>query len=105
MERPDYLPKNLDKETKEWLKTYGYTLNSNDERYKKIKRNLKKYYTYEYYRYVDLDIKREAEEYAENYHCVYENRKHYYQTWSKRFKKERDRLARKVATLKKEFSR
>ena len=44
--------------------------------------------------------KQEAEEYAENYHCVYENRKQYYQTWSKRFKKERDRLARKIAKFK-----
>lgn len=101
----DNLPNEIPKETVKWLKLYGYTLNVDDERYKKIKSNLKKYYPYEYYRYVDLDIKKEAEEYAENYHCVYENRKQYYQTWNKRFKKERDRLARKIATLKKEFSR
>ena len=49
---------------------------------------------------MDLDTKKEAEEYAENYHCVYENRKQYYQTLNKRFKKERDRLAMKLSMLK-----
>ena len=78
-------------------------LNIDDEIYKETKSNLKKYYPYEYYRYVDLDIKKEAEDYAENYHCAYENMKQYYKTWSKRFKKERNRLARKITRLKKPF--
>ena len=98
------LPKDLPKETIKWLKTYGYTLNIDDEIYKKVKSNLKKFYPYEYYCYVDLDIKKEAEDYAENYHCAYENRKQYYKTWSKRFKKERRRLAMKIARFKKVFS-
>lgn len=98
------LPKDLPKETIKWLKTYGYTLNIDDEIYKKVKSNLKKFYPYEYYCYVDLDIKKEAEDYAENYHCAYENRKQYYKTWSKRFKKERRRLAMKIARFKKAFS-
>lgn len=39
MERPEYLPKELDKETLTWLRSYGYCLNAEDERYKKIKEN------------------------------------------------------------------
>ena len=96
----DNLPSKLPEEVIKWLRIYGYTLNINEERYKKFKSSLKKLYPYEYYRYVDLDIKKEAEEYAENYHCVYENRKQYYKTLNKRFKKERDRLARKIAKFK-----
>ena len=60
MERPEYLPKELDKETLTWLRSYGYCLNAEDERYKKIKENLKKWYTYEYYFYVDIDLCKEA---------------------------------------------
>ena len=31
----------LDKETIKWLRTYGYTLNSDEERYQKIKSKIK----------------------------------------------------------------
>ena len=95
------LPEELPKDTLNWLRTYGYTLNIDDEIYKKVKSNLKKFYPYEYYCYVDLDIKKEAEDYAENYHCVYENRKEGYKTWDKRFKEEKKRLIKKIYGLEK----
>lgn len=38
MERPEHLPKELDKKTLTWLRSYGYCLNAEDERYKRIVR-------------------------------------------------------------------
>lgn len=60
MYRPDHLPESLDKETLTWLRAFGYTLNSPCDRMKKIKENFKKWYTYEYYFYVDIDLAQEA---------------------------------------------
>lgn len=54
-------PNELDKETIKWLRTYGYTLNFDDERYQKIKSKIKELYPYNYYMWIDLDIKKEAE--------------------------------------------
>lgn len=95
------LPKDLPKETIKWLKTYGFTLNNGDERFEKIKSKLKEMYPYEYYFYIDAGIKEAAKEYAENYHCVYENRKEGYKTWDKRFKEEKKRLIKKIYGLEK----
>lgn len=95
------LPDKLPRETIKWLRVYGYTLNSGDEFYKKIKKNLNEKYPYEYYFYVDNDIKEAAEEYAENYHYVYSNRKEYYKIWEKRFKEEKKRLIKKIYGLEK----
>lgn len=92
----------LDKETVKWLNVYGYTLNTeNDERYTKIKNKLKELYPYDYYFYIDLDIKRLSEEYAENYHCVYENKKQYYQTIRKRVREYKNKLIKELYGLKK----
>ena len=55
-------PKELDKDSIKWLKTYGYCLNSYDERYTKLKNILKEHFKFQYYMWVDLDIKKEAEE-------------------------------------------
>ncbi|QEZ68941.1 hypothetical protein D4A35_08340 [Paraclostridium bifermentans] len=60
MYRPDHLPESLDKETLTWLRSYGYTLNSSCDRMQKIKENFKKWYPYEYYFYVDIDLAQEA---------------------------------------------
>lgn len=54
-------PKELHKDSIKWLRTYGYTLNSEHEDYKKLKMILKEHYPFHYYMWVDLDIKREAE--------------------------------------------
>lgn len=77
-------PNELDKETTKWLRIYGYTLNSDNERYQKIKSKIKELYPYNYYFYIDLDIKREAEEYAMSYQAVYENQKEYWRVIKKR---------------------
>ena len=44
----------LDKETIKWLRTYGYTLNSDEERYQKIKSKIKEIDPYSYYFYLAL---------------------------------------------------
>lgn len=76
----------LDKETIKWLRVYGYTLNSDDKRYQKIKFKIKEIDPYSYYFYIDLDIKRESEEYAMSYQAVYENQKEYWRTVKRRVK-------------------
>ena len=50
---------NLGKDTLKWLRTYGYCLNSEGEKSRKLKEYIKEHYSYEYYFYIDLDIKRE----------------------------------------------
>lgn len=77
-------PNELDKETIKWLRTYGYTLNCDDKRYQKIKSKIKEIDPYSYYFYIDLDIKREAEEYAMSYQAAYENQKEYWRVVKKR---------------------
>lgn len=98
MDRPDYLPKELDKETIKWLRDFGFTLNINDERYKRIKNNLKKWYEYEYYFYVDEDIKKEAEKiFIEEDQTTRE----FYKTYGRRFRAEKRRLIKKLYGLEK----
>ena len=48
------LNKELSKEAIKWLRTYGYTLNNGEYECEKIKENLKRFYPYEYYFFVDL---------------------------------------------------
>lgn len=91
------LPEELPKDTLNWLRTYGYTLNSDDERYQKIKSKLKELYPYEYYFYIDEDIRNEAEKIFE-----YEERtKEFYKTWKKRFSHEKKRLIKELYGLEK----
>ena len=52
---------NLGKDTLKWLRTYGYCLNSEGEKSRKLKEYIKEHYSYEYYFYIDLDIKRESD--------------------------------------------
>ena len=66
MDKPDYLPLDLNKESLSWFRVYGYTLNAEDEVFKKVKSNLKKWYPYEYYFFVDLEIKKIAEHDIQN---------------------------------------
>ena len=47
---------------------------------------IKEHYSYEYYFYIDLDIKRESEEYAMSYQAVYENQKEYWRVVKKRIR-------------------
>lgn len=51
----------LDKNSIKWLKTYGYCLNYDNERFIKLRCILKERFKFEYYMWVDLDIKKEAE--------------------------------------------
>lgn len=85
-------PNELDKETIKWLRTYGYTLNADDKRYQKIKSKIKEIDPYRYYFYIDLDIKRESEEYAMSYQAVYENQKEYWRTVKRRVKEYKKKM-------------
>lgn len=98
MDRPEQLPKALDKDTLKWLRVYGYTLNSKHEEFKKIKTNLKKWYTYEYYFYVDLDLRKEAEKIF-----IGEDQatREFLRSWDKRFKAEKKRLIKELHGLEK----
>lgn len=91
------LPKELPKETIKWLRTYGYTLNNGDERFEKIKSKLKEMYPYEYYFYIDEDIRNEAEKIFE---CE-ERTKDFYKSWIKRFRYEKKRLIKELYNLEK----
>lgn len=79
-------PNKLDKETIKWLKTYGYTLNSRDYMYQIIKYKIKEIYPYDYYFYIDLDVKKEAEEYAISYQSVYKDQREYWRVVKKRIR-------------------
>ena len=67
------------------LQTSNY-LNSEGEKSRKLKEYIKEHYSYEYYFYIDLDIKRESEEYAMSYQAVYENQKEYWRVVKKRIR-------------------
>lgn len=97
MKRPDYLPKDLDRETMNWLRAYGYCLNYEDKRYERIRAALKKWYTYEYYFYVDYSIKEEAEKIFEGE----EHTKEFYKSYSKRLRHEKKRLIKALHGLEK----
>ena len=90
----------LDKETIKWLRVYGYTLNSDDKRYQKIKSKIKEIDPYSYYFYIDLDIKRESEEYAMSYQAVYENQKEYWRVVKKRIREYKKKQIKKLYGLK-----
>lgn len=60
MDRPKHLPEELSKEHIKWLRLYGICLNTDDENYNKVKATLKKWYPYEYYFYVDMELLKEA---------------------------------------------
>ena len=75
------------------FKTFeGYTLNSDDKRFQKIKSKIKEIDPYSYYFYIDLDIKRESEEYALSYQAVYENQKEYWRTVKRRVKEYKKKM-------------
>ena len=95
MERPDYLPVDLDSETIKWLKVYGYCLNYNS--YTRVKEGLKKWYIYEYYFYVDLEIREEACKIFEGE----EPTKEFYRNWDKRFRNEKKRIIKALYGLEK----
>lgn len=98
MGRPDYLPKELDNDTLKWLRIYGYSLNLDCDRYKIIKNRLKEWYPYEFYFYVDLDIKQEAEKiFSEN-----EGRtREFYKSFKRKFNAEKRRLIKELYGLEK----
>ena len=69
-------PKKIDKDTIMFLKHYGYNLHADTEVLANTREYLKVNYPYEYYMYVDLDIKKRAEEqyigkYGQNYGSGY----------------------------------
>ena len=97
MQRPDYLPENLDKEAMKWLRIYGYCLNYKDKHYERIKNGLKKWYIYEYYFYVDYEIKEEAEKIFEGE----ERTREFYKSFNKRFNNEKRRLIKTLYGLEK----
>jgi len=58
----------LDKDTMMFLRHYGYNLHADTETRANMREYLKVNYPYEYYMYVDLDIKKRAENiYIERY--------------------------------------
>ena len=91
---------NLGKDTLKWLRTYGYCLNSEGEKRRKLKEYIKEHYSYEYYFYIDLDIKRESEEYAMSYQAVYENQKEYWRVVKKRIREYKKKQIKKLYGLK-----
>ena len=95
------LPDKLPKATLGWLRDFGYTLNSGDKRFNEIKMKLKESHPYEYYFFIDNDIRELAKDYAENYHCVYVNAGEMYKTWDKRFKQKKKILIKKMYGLEK----
>lgn len=103
MERPSHLPENLDKDNLKWLREYGYTLNANDERLRKVKKGLKMWYPYEYYFYVDMEIYQEARKKSESLReeDFIENPKKYYTTWSNLLKLEKRRIIKELYGLEK----
>ena len=95
MKRPDFLPENLDNQTIKWLKVYGYCLNYNS--YARVKEGLKKWYIYEYYFYVDLEIREEACKIFEGE----EPTREFYRNWDKRFSQEKKRIIKALYGLEK----
>lgn len=94
-------PSELDKDSIKWLRTYGYTLNSDNKRYQKIKSKIKEIDPYSYYFYIDLNIKREAEEYAMSYQAVYKNQKEHWRVVKKRDKEyKKKRIKEKYGLIK-----
>lgn len=60
--------KKFDKDTIMFLRHYGYNLHSDTETRANLREYLRVNYPYEYYMYVDLDIKKKAEQlYTEEY--------------------------------------
>jgi hypothetical protein len=53
--------KKLDRETIMFLRHFGYNLHVDTEKHANMREYLKTYYPYEYYRYVDLGIRKRAE--------------------------------------------
>lgn len=98
MYRPEHLPRDLSKEHLKWLRIYGYCLNVDDENYNKVRNTLKKWYTYEYYFYVDMNLRKEAEKIfkGEDY-----TTKEYRKSWKKRFRHEKKRLIKELYGLEK----
>lgn len=90
--------KNLDKHSLKWLRIYGYCLNSGDEKFTKLKEHLKEHYTYEYYFYVDEDIKKEAEKIFKN--DDYTTRE-FIKSFGRRFRAEKKRLIKEIYGLEK----
>ena len=97
MQRPDYLPENLDNQTIKWLRLYGYCLNSKKEYETKIRDILKNWYIYEYYFYVDYEIKEEAEKIFEGE----EHTREFYKSYYKRSRNEKRRLIKELYGLEK----
>ena len=85
-------PNELNKESIKWLKTYGYTLNSEHEECKKLKVILKEHYPFQYYMWVDSDIKRESEEYAMRYQAVFKNQKEHWKVAKRRVREYKKKI-------------
>lgn len=98
MNRPAHLPNELDKETLKWLRVFGYCLNTDFEHYNKIRASLRKWYPYEYYFYVDIELRKEAERIfkGEDY-----TTREYRKSWKKRFRHEKKRLIKELHGLEK----
>lgn len=101
MDNAECLPKELDKETLKWLRTYGYTLNSSDKHYGKIKKYIKLNYPYEYYFYVDSDIKTRAEKEIEYTGLYGIGTPNGYKGWSSNFRKIKKNLIKELYGLEK----
>ncbi|GAA0706091.1 hypothetical protein GCM10008904_14380 [Paraclostridium ghonii] len=102
MNKPTHLPKELDKETIRWLRSYGFCLNGEDERYKKIKENLKKWYTYEYYFYVDMYLWKEAKKKFDSLTVEdFNSPKEYYKSEKRITNQEKRRLIKELYGLEK----
>ena len=82
------------------LRTSSY-LNSEGEKSRKLTEYIKEHYSYEYYFYIDLNIKREAEEYARSYQAVYENQKEYWRVVKKRNREYKKKRIKELYGLKK----
>lgn len=98
MNKPERLPLELPKETIKWLRIFGYTLNSEHEEFRKIKKNLKKWYTYEYYFYVDIDLRKEAEKIFTGED---QTTRAFYKSWGRRVRAEKKRLIKELYGLDK----
>lgn len=98
MDRPEHLPKELSKDHVKWLRDFGYCLNTDDENYNKVKANLKKWYTYEYYFYVDMELRKEAEKIFEGEDYT---TREYAKSWKRRLRHEKKRLIKELYGLEK----
>ncbi|MEG2984115.1 MAG: hypothetical protein RR835_05405 [Peptostreptococcaceae bacterium] len=102
MERPEHLPENLDRKALAWLRDYGICLNAKDETYKKIKENLKKWYPYEYYFYVDINLLKEArKKFGPLTVDDFSSPREYYKTETKITRQEKKRLIKELYGLEK----